>query len=489
VTGRCHYIGNRWIAGTGPSFASEDPATDETTWEGRAATAAEVDRAVVAARDAFEEWAGTPLSGRIRLLEAFRDRIAARRSGLAEAISRETGKPLWESHAEVDGMAVKVSVSIDAYHDRCRVVRVVRAGAANATRHKPHGVTAVFGPFNMPGHLPNGHIVPALLAGNTVVFKPSESAPLVGRMAMEAWENAGVPPGVLNMIQGGPETGAALAAHPGLDGLFFTGSAETGRAIHRAYGGRPETILALEMGGNNPLVVHEVSDLDAAAYLTVQSAFLTAGQRCSCARRLIVPRGGEGDRFVERLLALTGRIRVGRYTDVPEPFMGPVISRQAAEGLLRAREALEARGGVGLAAMEPVGGRTAMLSPGLMDVTAVADRPDVELFGPFLQIIRVPGFEAALREANNTAYGLAAGLLSDSRELYERFYRRIRAGVVNWNRQLTGASGYLPFGGIGISGNHRPGAYFAVDYCSYPVASIELSEIRMPERFLPGIGT
>jgi succinylglutamic semialdehyde dehydrogenase len=339
----------------------------------------------------------------------------------------------------------------------------------------------------MPGHLPNGHIVPALLAGNTVVFKPSELAPLVGRMTAEVWEDAGVPPGVFNMIQGGAETGAALAAHPGLDGLFFTGSAETGRSIHRAYGGRPGTILALEMGGNNPLVIHEVSNPDAAAYLTVQSAFITAGQRCSCARRLIVPRGEAGDRFVERLLAMTGRIRVGRCTDVPEPFMGPVISRRAAEGVLQAREALAERGGIDLAAMEPVGGRTAMLRPGLMDVTAVADRPDVELFGPFLQLIRVPDFDAALREANNTAFGLAAGLLSDSRRLYERFYRKVRAGVINWNRQLTGASGYLPFGGVGISGNHRPGAYFAADYCSYPVASIELSEVRMPERLLPGI--
>jgi succinylglutamic semialdehyde dehydrogenase len=487
MTDRCHSIGDRWIAGTGPPFASEDPATDETTWEGRAATAAEIDRAVAAARNAFEEWAATPPSGRIRVLEAFRDRIAARREELAAAISRETGKPLWESHGEVDGMVLKVAISVDAYHDRCRVVRGVQAGGATATRFKPHGVTAVFGPFNMPGHLPNGHIVPALLAGNTVVFKPSELAPLVGRMTAEVWEDASVPPGVFNMIQGGAETGAALAAHPGLDGLFFTGSAETGRSIHRAYGGRPGTILALEMGGNNPLVIHEVSNPDAAAYLTVQSAFITAGQRCSCARRLIVPRGEAGDRFVERLLAMTGRIRVGRCTDVPEPFMGPVISRRAAEGVLQAREALAERGGIDLAAMEPVGGRTAMLRPGLMDVTAVADRPDVELFGPFLQLIRVPDFDAALREANNTAFGLAAGLLSDSRRLYERFYRKVRAGVINWNRQLTGASGYLPFGGVGISGNHRPGAYFAADYCSYPVASIELSEVRMPERLLPGI--
>jgi succinylglutamic semialdehyde dehydrogenase len=128
-----------------------------------------------------------------------------------------------------------------------------------------------------------------------------------------------------------------------------------------------------------------------------------------------------------------------------------------------------------------------MLSPGLMDVTAITDRPDVELFGPLLQLIRVPDFSAAIVEANRTAYGLAAGLLSDRRELYERFVREIRAGVVNWNRPTTGASGKLPFGGVGLSGNHRPSGYFAVDYCAYPVASLESESLTpLQGRTLPG---
>jgi succinylglutamic semialdehyde dehydrogenase len=129
----------------------------------------------------------------------------------------------------------------------------------------------------------------------------------------------------------------------------------------------------------------------------------------------------------------------------------------------------------------------AMLTPGILDVTAVRNREDEEIFGPLLQVIRVADFEAAIKEANDTAFGLAAGLLSDSRELYDRFFREIRAGIVNWNRQTTGASGALPFGGVGISGNHHPSGYHAADYCSYPVASLEQATVMLPKQLSPGI--
>src|SRR5205823_3306293 len=215
------------------------------------------------------------------------------------------------------------------------------------------------------------------------------------------------------------------------------------------------------------------------------SAFLTSGQRCSCARRLIVPAGREGDRFIQHLAAMTTKVRVGPWTMDPEPFMGPVISPGAAQRLLNAQEDLRQRGGVEVVPMMRVGNSPAMMSPGLMDVTAVPDREDAEHFGPFLQVIRVGDFDAAVREANHTAFGLAGGLLSDRRELWEAFYRRSRAGVVNWNRPTTGASGKLPFGGVGLSGNHRPSGYYAADYCSFPVASLEADRLAMPEKRLP----
>lgn len=484
---KSHFINGQWLAGSGAPFHSTDPSTGRPAWHGMAAAQNEIGRAVSAAHGVLEEWSSRPVEDRIECLNRFAEQLKAHRSDLAEAVSREAGKPKWESLTEVDAMIGKVPVSIQAYRERRQPLAKESGGGVAATRFKPYGVVAVFGPFNFPGHLPNGHIVPALLAGNTVVFKPSELTPLVAQKTVERWEAAGLPPGVINLVQGARETGAALAAHPEIDGLFFTGSAAVGKALSRAFADHPEKILALEMGGNNPLIVHKASDLDAAAYVTIQSAFITAGQRCTCARRLIILRGGEGDAFLNRLITLTRNIREGRPTDEPEPFMGPVITAQAAKKVLAAQAALCDAGGVALLESRASADCPALLSPGIIDVTSIPNPPDEEIFGPLLQVIRVENFDAAIAEANRTAYGLAAGLVSDSRQLYERFFRAIRAGVVSWNRPTTGASGALPFGGVGLSGNHHPSGYFAADYCSYPVASLEHPKLTLPSQLAPGI--
>jgi succinylglutamic semialdehyde dehydrogenase len=481
-----HFMGGRWIAGTGTAFESRDPSTGGIVFTGRAATDSEVNTAVEAAANAFEAWSALPLAERSAFLEAFGTQLRVQRADFADAISRETGKLRWESLAEVDLMIAKIGVSSAAYAERCEVKVADIAGNRAITRFKPHGVMVVFGPFNFPGHLPNGHMVPALLAGNTVVLKPSRQAALVGVKMLELWESVGMPAGVVNLVQGGRQTGTALTANPLVNGVLFTGSAAVGKALHRAFAGRPETILALEMGGNNPLVVHEVADRDAAAHITALSAFITSGQRCTCTRRLIVPSGTAGDDFITRLVAVAKSIRVGLHTDDPEPFMGPVISDAAADELLTAQAELTHRGAKTLVEMKSMRGIKALLGPGIIDVTDVADRDDEELFGPLLQLVRVTDFEAALDEANRTAYGLAAGLLSDKEGLYEEFFRRVRAGVINWNHQTTGASGKMPFGGIGSSGNHRPSAWYAADYCSYPVASIEASHVSTPTNLPPG---
>src|SRR5206468_3827443 len=192
---------------------------------------------------------------------------------------------------------------------------------------------------------------------------------------------------------------------------------------------------------------------------------------------------------IDALLKMISRIRVGLHTDAPEPFMGPVIDDRAADKLLAAQEQLVARGGKPLARMASQRGITRLLSPGLLDVTDVRlpDPEDGEIFGPLLQLIRVPHLESAIRRANRTSFGLSAGLLSDDRPVWDEFYRKIRAGVINWNRPLTGASSALPFGGVGDSGNGRPSAFFAADYCSYPVASLESDSVVMPQTLTPGI--
>jgi succinylglutamic semialdehyde dehydrogenase len=467
------WIGGAWREGSGKSFVSADPMTGDAVWQGKAASQADVDDAVAAGRMAFAFWAHRPPQARAEILKAFQAGVRQARDALAERISRETGKPLWESKQEADTLAAKVDNSLAAQEERGGRREIPFADHRGVLRHRPHGVLAVLGPFNLPAHLPHSHIIPALLAGNAVVFKPSEFAPGVAAFCADLWRDAGLPPGVLNLVQGGRETGEALARHAGIDGLLFTGSYRAGLALSRIFAETPGKILALELGGNNPLVVWEPQDLAKAAELIVQSAYLTSGQRCVCARRLILPEGGEGDELIE---ALSERIRgviSGAWNDAPEPFMGPLIHNAAADALLAAQDKLVSSGaGILIPAQRSARG-PALVTPGLLDATQASNRPDEEFFGPLLQVLRVPDFEAAMVEANNTRFGLAAGLISSRRDLWERFLGEARAGVVNWNRPLTGASGKFPFGGVGQSSNHRPSAWSAADYCQYPVASLE----------------
>ena len=256
--------------------------------------------------------------------------------------------------------------------------------------------------------------------------------------------------------------------------------------LHEQFGGQPEKILALEMGGNNPLIVQDVTDIDGAVHHAIQSAFLSAGQRCTCARRLLVPKGKKGDQFLERLVAVAGRIQVGDFDAEPQPFMGSVISPEAAEKLLAAQASLLEQGATPLLEMQSLRPDTGLLSPGIVDATGL-EVADEEFFGPLLTVYRYKSFDEALELANNTRYGLSAGLLSDDRKLYERLVEEIRAGIVNWNRPLTGASSAAPFGGVGASGNHRPSAYYAADYCAWPMASLEARRSEVPESLAPGL--
>ena len=451
-------------------FTSTDPCTGETLWQG---APGDVGAAVAAARAALPGWASASLADRIAVAHAFKTVVADRADAFARLIARETGKPLWETKTEVASVAAKVDISITAKAERAGSRSGTVGGVRQVLRHKPHGVLAVLGPYNFPAHLPNGHIVPALLAGNTIVFKPSELTPGVADFMAECWAAAGLPTGVLNIVHGAGDTGRDLAAAD-IDGLLFTGSAHVGAALARQFADTPGKILALEMGGNNPLVVWDVADdaLDAAAALIVQSAYLSAGQRCTCARRLIVRDGHEGA-LLDRVTAMIDRIIVGAPFDEPQPFMGPVIANRAADGLVAGTEALVARGARVIRPLVRNRADRPFLTPALFDVTGVSSLPDSELFGPVLQLNRVADWDAAIAAANATRFGLSAGLIGGDAALYDRFWTASRAGVVNWNRPTNGAASNAPFGGIGLSGNHRPSAYYAADYTAWPVASLE----------------
>jgi succinylglutamic semialdehyde dehydrogenase len=456
-------------------IVSIEPATGATYWRG---PVGDVDAELGIARDSWAEWASKPVTVRIEAMRRFVNVVRAKSEALTDCIARETGKPLWEARTEVESVMSKVEISIAAYSERTSQRRLEgNLGTKSALRHKPHGVLGVLGPYNFPAHLPNGHIVPALLAGNAVVFKPSEKTPATGAMLVDCYHAAGIPSGAVRLLVGGPAQGKALAAHLDIDGLLFTGSARTGIALNRLYADMPGKILALEMGGNNPIIVWDAADIHSAAVLVVQSAFLSAGQRCTSARRLIVQDGLHRP-LLDEVRKLAERLIVAEPHRTPAPFMGPVIDEDVAEGLEESFLSLMLKGGQPLMPLERLIPGRPFLSPAIIDMTSVKDRPDIELFGPILQVIRVKDFDEALIEANATRYGLSASLVGGSPQLYDQFWANIRAGMVNWNRPTNGAPSNAPFGGVGLSGNHRPSAYYAADYCAYPVVSIEDEQAR-----------
>lgn len=480
------WINNHWVAGDGEPFQSLNPYDGDVVWQGNAATTAQVEAAVTAASRAFLDWRNTTLTERLAVIERFAQLVQQHQSQLAHIIATETGKPLWESTTEVAAMIGKVALSLNAYHERTGIRQRQQADTTMIVRHRPLGVMAVFGPYNFPAHLPNGHIIPALLAGNTIVFKPSEQTPNTAQRMCELWQQAGIADGVINLLQGGRTTGAALAMAAGTDGVLFTGSAQTGHLLHQQFAGQPQKMLALEMGGNNPLVVgQEYGAMDAAVYTIIQSAFLSAGQRCTCARRLYIATGEAGDLLLARLVAVASHLLVGDPLAIPAPFMGSLISNAAADQIMLHQQQLLEAGGVAL--LMATRGQGAIVTPAIINVSAITDLADEEYFGPLLQVSRYDNFTQAVESANQTRYGLAAGLISTDSQQWQYFIDHIQAGIVNRNRPLTGASGDAPFGGPGASGNLRPSAYYAADYCAYPMASIEAEQLQLPFQLAPGV--
>lgn len=485
-----NFVDNKWISGEGIMMTSNNPATDEILWEGREASKAQVNLACQAASQAFKVWSEFAFETRLEMLTRFQKIIERKHKILSEILAKENGKPLWEAEAEITAMITKLPISLEAYRERCPAKTNATPLGTLLLKHRPHGPVAVFSPFNFPAHLPNGHIIPALLAGNTIVLKASPLTPLITESVIKCWEEAELPPGVINLLQGGGEVGSVLVEHPKIKGILFTGGYKTGQNINLSVAKTPGKILALEMGGNNPLLVHDLKteqEIDAAVYYTIQSAYLTSGQRCTCARRLIVTETENAERFIEKLILAINKITVGPFTQKPEPFMGPVISKQAKTQILKSYETLLQQGAKILVALRDLGPVGAFLSPGLLDVTALKMHEDEEIFGPLLQLIRVKDFSTAIQEANNTAYGLAAGLLTAEETLFQQFFSQVDAGIINWNRPTTGTLGQVPFGGKGKSGNYRPAGYYAADYCAYPVASLIEPGLNLPEKLSPGL--
>ena len=455
----------------------------------------DVDRAAGAARDAFESWRRTSLDTRKDYLRKYADALKKREAVLAETIAREIGKPLWEAKQEVATMVNKVDVTLNEGLKPVADYEIpgILPGTLGACRHKPHGVFVVIGPFNFPGHLANGHIVPALVTGNTVIFKPSEKSPGTGQIMADAMQEAGLPKGVFNLVQGDGEVGRRLCVHESVDGILFTGSYEVGLKIKQDTLQQYWKLLALEMGGKNASIVSDDIDLEYAVYETLTSAYVTTGQRCSATSRIIVQRSVH-DRFVELFHEKAKAFSIGHPLD--NPFMGPLAEERAVDKYLKftgiaAREGCEV---VMRGKQLELDYKGHYVTPSICLVkdNSIASikksvYQQIEIFGPNVAIYAYDDLDEAIEIANATQYGLAFSIFTSDAKKYHKALDDLRGGIVNWNRSTVGASARLPFGGLKRSGNHFPTAISASSYCVYPVASLEVAEPKITPSPLPGL--
>jgi succinylglutamic semialdehyde dehydrogenase len=457
-----------------------------------------VSKATSAAKKAFLDWARLPQEKRNQYLRRLKELYVSHTEQMAEVIARETGKPLWEALTEAKTMVNKIDITIDHSLKLVQDERVENAlpKVDGFVRHRPRGVMAVLGPFNFPGHLPNGHIVPALATGNTVVFKPSEMTPAIAQLMAQLFEKAEFPKGVFNLVQGEVETGKRLVADEDVDAVLFTGSYETGLKIKQKTLEQYWKLLALEMGGKNATIVWDDADLNKAVYESIIGSFVSAGQRCSCTSRILLHEK-IADRFTEKFYETAKKLSIGYWRD--NPFMGSLINADAVEKYIRFQEIAQREGcerlmrGKALDSVEGADGRTRKgyyVTPSITLVNEFRESSvyqKAEIFGPNVAIYRVKDFDEALKINNSTGFGLVTSVFTQNRELYEETRLRARVGLVNWNRTTNGASSRLPFGGLGKSGNDRPTAHYAVQYCTVPVASLEDLTPYDPQAALPGV--
>ncbi len=469
------------------TLESFNPSSGEKIWEGKIPSKNEIDEIICKSKNAQTKWEHTPIETRKEIVLNFAQLVKENMDEAATIISRENGKPLWEAKAEVNSLINKVQVVFDAYDERAKVkTKELANGRVSVTRYRPHGVMAVLGPFNFPMSMPNSHVMPALYAGNSVIFKPSERTPMAADYYFSLWVRAGLPDGVLQLVNGDYKVGNYLINSNDVNGVLFIGSKNAGKAIEQELVMKNK-ICALEMGGNSPLVVWDYSDVRAAINIAIQSTYISSGQRCSAARRLIV-NSEIFDSFIPSLCDAIENIVVGdAFQDDPTPFMGPMIDQKAVDVFMSQYKALIKQGAKVLVEsriLKDIGDN--FVKPSLVDVSGL-DVSDEEIFGPLLQVCRVDTLDQAIFAANNTQYGLAAGIVTESDEIYNRFFYQIRAGIVNRNQPLTGSTTIAPFGGVKASGNNRSAGYLSVDYCVYPCASIESETAKVPNTLSAGL--
>lgn len=450
-----------------------------------------VEDACFAAKRAFYEWSEWKMSDRMDALNKVKNIFAAREEQLTTVIARETGKPIWDANSEAKALVTKFAVTFEHSLQLIKEVRVENAlpKVDGFIRYRPRGVFAVLGPFNFPGHLPNGHIVPALVTGNTVVFKPSELTPATGQLMAECYQEAGLPPGVFNLVQGQGETGRRLVTHKEVDGILFTGSYETGLKIRESTINDYWKIRALEMGGKNSTIVWNDADLEKSIYESLVGVYMSTGQRCSCTSRIFVHKKISKE-FIERFYERTKKLSIAHWSE--NPFMGPLISKKSMDTYLRFQDIAVREGCTKIMrgkAME-LDYKGYYVTPSIYTVPSYkkdSTYQNTELFAPSVAIYEVDDLDEAISINNDSGYGLSMSIFTKDQNNFDTCFKRARVGLLNWNRTTNGASSRLPFGGMGKSGNDRPSAHFAVYYTTVPVASLQDPNPFDPKTVVPGM--
>jgi acyl-CoA reductase-like NAD-dependent aldehyde dehydrogenase len=463
-----NYIGGRWQpARSGATFESEDPATGEVLGVCARSGIEDVAEAVAAAKEAYPRWRKVPAPRRAEILFRAAEILVRRKEELAQLMTREMGKILLESRGDVQE-AIDMTYFLAGEGRRLHGYTTpseMPDKAAYCVR-QPLGVVGVITPWNFPIAIPSWKIMPALVCGNTVVFKPAPEAPICAVKFVEVLEEAGLPPGVLNLVLGGDETGAALVDHPDVALISFTGSTEVGLRVAEKCAARGKRV-SLEMGGKNAAIVMDDADLELVADALTWSAFGTSGQRCTaCSRVLVHPKvhGDVADILTER----ARKLRLGHGLD-PQTEMGPLVSAAQLERVERYVRLGQEEGAVVL-----VGGERAVgdgLERGYFFRPTVFDRvhphmriAQEEIFGPVTDLIRVESLEEAVEVVNGVRYGLSASIFTRDVNKAMRAIEDIHTGIVYVNHGTIGAEVHLPFGGTKFTGNgHREGGLQVLD--------------------------
>jgi succinylglutamic semialdehyde dehydrogenase len=490
---RGDYIGGKFVRPRGPErrIVSKDPGDAGYRIGSFPVYPQHVDEAVSAARRAFGEWSRLDQTCRADILRKFAAEVVNNRGELIKLIAAETGKPAWEAEAEARDVEARVETEIREGIRSVSPFRVgeIRWGVEGSCRFKPLGVAVVLGPAISPVHLACSHIVPALLSGCTVVFKPSKLVPATGQFVTGLFDEIELPRGVFNMVQGDADTGSRLAGHSDVDAVLFTGSYPAGKHILQATAEQPHKMVALQMGGVNVALVLRDADFEQALYETVTGAFLTAGQRYTSTGVILVD-SPMFPRFLEAFVDVTNSLKVGYSLD-PDVFMGPVLSDSARERFLDLQERMSATD-----ARPLLEGRSLKLDrPGfyLSPAVHVAERaggiddfrPEGLSFGPDVILIPVDNLQKGCELANSTEYPFAAAVFSQDPENFEECANRLRFGIVNCNTATTSTSMRLPLGGTRKCSNHRPAGVFSQRNCTFPVATLKAQTSFDPDRALP----